>query len=270
MGLRSHQVHELDLCPILTPGLARAPQIARTLGSAIGPCDIALTDTPMGVDVAIRAKKARPTPALTKAAHGLGLARIALNGEVVLNFETPHVTMGPANVPLPPASFLQATQRAEEVLATYVSDAANDAKATADLFCGMGPFALRLAVHGPIYAADSDGPAIDALTRAAHNTSGLKKITAERRDLFSDPLGAFELNRFDCVVLDPPRAGAQAQTHELAASKVARIVAISCDAQSFARDAATLIAAGYRMSSVTPIDQFAFSAHLELAATFTR
>lgn len=270
MALRSHEIHALDRCPILVSALAQAPRIARDLAAAIGPCDVAFTASDMGLDVAIRAKGARANPKFTELARRFDLARLSLNGEPLIVHRPPTVTMGRAQVPLPVGSFLQATEAAENALADLAVAAVDGAKQVADLFCGIGPFALRLAEHAAVFAVDSDSPAVAALDAAKRKAKGLKPITAERRDLFREPLGPFELNRFDAVVLDPPRAGAQAQVAELAKSKVRTIAYVSCDPQSFARDAAVLIAAGYAIGQVMPLDQFAFSSHTEVFAAFNR
>lgn len=270
MALRSHEIHDLDRCPILVPALAQAPRIARDLAAAMGPCDVAFTASDMGLDVAIRAKGARANPKLTDLARAFDLARLSLNGEPLIVHRQPTITMGRAQVPLPVGSFLQATEAAENALADLVIAAVAGAKQVADLFCGIGPFALRLAERATVFAADSDGPAITALDAAKRKAKGLKPITGEKRDLFREPLGPFELNRFNAVVLDPPRAGAQAQIAELAKSKVKTIAYVSCDPQSFARDAAVVAAAGYTIGPVMPLDQFAFSSHTEVFARFER
>jgi 23S rRNA (uracil1939-C5)-methyltransferase len=139
-----------------------------------------------------------------------------------------------------------------------------------DLFAGVGPFALRLAAQARITALDEDDAALAALKRAAASTAGLKPVTVERRDLFKNPLIAAELNRFDAVVFDPPRQGAQAQSRELALSRVPVIVAVSCNPGTFARDARLLTDGGYRLTSVTPVDQFRYSAHVEIVARLER
>lgn len=270
MGLRSHDIHFVDRCPILVPALAGAPEVARDFARIFGSCDVAFTASDAGIDVAVKGKGLRPSPDIADLARRHDLARVALNDETVYMVGHPAVTMGKATVPLPVGSFLQATGAAESELAARVCAAAEGFRSVADLFSGLGPFALRLAEGVPVYAADSDRPAIAALQKAARGASGLKPVTAERRDLFREPLTPFELNRFDCVVLDPPRAGARAQTAELARSKVGRVIYVSCDPQSFARDAAVLVDAGYTLGTVTPIDQFAFSAHVELFAVFDR
>lgn len=270
MRLRSHDLLDLDLCPILVPELKRAPNIARALGAAIGECDVSFTATNSGIDVGIRnAPKGVSHEKLVPLANQLGLARLALDKEMVLLRQQPSITMGRSEVDLPIGSFLQATAEAEEVLAGYVLNAVGKAKSVADLFCGIGPFALRLAAQAPVYAADSDRAGIAALDKAVRHTKGLKAVTAKARDLFRDPLTRFELN-FDCIVLDPPRAGAEAQVKEILRSKVGHVVMVACDPKSFARDAALLVQAGFILSDLVAVDQFAWSNHIELAATFRR
>jgi 23S rRNA (uracil1939-C5)-methyltransferase len=270
MRLKSHDVHDLDRCPIMVPALARAPDIARAVLEAVGESDVAFTATLTGLDVAVRTPKAQARAVrLQPLVARFGLARLALNGEIVLQAQPPRIAMGRAEVELPVASFLQATQAAEAMLADYVIAAVGKAKVVADLFCGLGPFALRLAETRPVFAFDSDKPAIAALDKARRHARGLRELTARPRDLFRDPLTQFELP-YDAVVLDPPRAGAQAQVAELAKSKVATVVMVACDVRTFARDAATLVAAGFVMSDLVALDQFVWSAHVEIAATFRR
>ena len=155
--------------------------------------------------------------------------------------------IGRARVTLPPGSFLQATAAGEQTLARLVEDHIGDAKLVADLFCGVGPFALRLAERARIMAFDADAGAIAALKQATNMTSGLKPIEAETRDLFRRPLVAQELKRVDALVFDPPRQGAEAQARELAKSTVATVVAVSCNPATFARDARLL--ARWRLSA---------------------
>ncbi len=198
------------------------------------------------------------------------LARLTLNGELVVQAQLPVVAMGKARVETPAGSFLQATEAAELVLSRLVLDGLDGSKSVADLFCGIGPFALRIAETTRLFAADSDKPAIAALSNAVRHTQGLKPVNAVARDLFRDPLAPTELAQFDAVVFDPPRAGAEAQSHELARSKLRTVIAVSCEPRTFARDAAILLAGGYRLESVTPVDQFAWSTHVELVGVFRR
>lgn len=270
MRIKSHDLLDLDACPILVPALGRAPDMARAIGAEIGECDVSFTASDAGIDVGIKSKrKGLRAEQLVALAAQLPLARLALNGELAFQRQVPNIAMGRAQVDLPIGSFLQATAAAEAALADYVIGAVGKSKAVADLFCGLGPFALRLAETAPVYAADSDRPAILALDKGARHAKGLKTITAKARDLFRDPLTRFELD-FDTVVLDPPRAGAEAQVKEIALSKVKKVVMVACDARSFARDAALLVAAGFALSDLVAIDQFLWSSHIEIAATFSR
>jgi 23S rRNA (uracil1939-C5)-methyltransferase len=178
--------------------------------------------------------------------------------------------VGRAAVLLPPGAFLQATAAGEASLARLVLDHVGSAKRVADLFCGIGTFALRLAERARVSAFDSDTEAVKALQQAAAKTTGLKPIEAQARDLFRRPLMASELKGFDAVVFDPPRQGAEAQARELANSTVATVVAVSCDAATFARDARILMSGGYKPAGVTPVDQFRYSFHVEIVAKFER
>ncbi len=271
MAARSHDLLDIDHCPILVPALHGATDIARAIGERLGDCDVALTATDTGIDVAVKVERKLAAPVLHELAQAdLGLARLTVNGDPLAMRATPMVTMGRARVALPPVSFLQATAAGEEALADLVIAAAGKAKKIADLFCGVGPFTLRLAETGRIAAFDSDRQAIAALDRARRETSGLKPVTAMVRDLFREPLVANELKDFDAVVFDPPRAGAEAQARQLAKSKVPTVIAVSCDPASFARDAEILTLGGYALRSVTPVDQFKWSSHVEIVAMFQR
>jgi 23S rRNA (uracil1939-C5)-methyltransferase len=270
MRLRSHEVENLDACPILVPALTKAPDIARAVMQAVGEADVSFTATLSGLDVAIRTeKKQARADRVAPLVPRFRLARLALNGETVLQNQPPMVQMGKAQVELPIGSFLQATEAAENALADYVLDAVGKARTVADLFCGIGPFALRLAEQRPAAAFDSDKPGIAALDKARRFTKGIREVTAKARDLFRDPLTQFELP-YEAVVLDPPRAGAEAQVKELAKSKVKTVVMVACDARTFARDAAILVGGGYKVGGIVAVDQFTQSTHVEIAATFRR
>ncbi len=270
MRLRSHQVHDIDVCPILVPALSRAPDIARAVMEAVGESDVSFTATLSGLDVGVRTqrKQAREDKLMPLVAR-FGLARLSLNGEMVLQAQPPVIGMGKARVELPIDGFLQATEMAEAVLSDYVLAATNKAKSVADLFCGIGPFALRLAEKRPVFAADSNRAAIASLYKARRVTRGIREVTAKTRDLFRDPLTQFELP-YEAVVLDPPRAGAEAQVRELAKSKVRTVAMVACDAKTFARDAAHLVQSGFRLEDLVVVDQFIWSSHVEIAATFKR
>ena len=273
----SHAIVAIDACPILDPGLRGALDAARALAEVLKPTtkplDIQVTATLGGLDVDVRGSGPLP-PAmiatLSRVAEQHRLARLTRHGELVLMRTPPALSVGTAQVTLPPGSFLQATAAGEEALAALVVKHCKGAKHIADLFCGVGPFALRLATRARITAFDSDSGAAAALQKAATSTSGLKPIKAEARDLFRRPPMPQELRDFDAVVFDPPRQGAQAQVQQLAASKIPVVVAVSCNPATFARDARILIDGGYRIEGVTPVDQFRHTPHVELVARFKK
>ncbi len=274
---RAHRIIAIDRCPVLAPTLdgaiAAAWAIAETIKNMRKPLDIQVTATETGLDVDLRGSgplNAAATTALARIAAQHKLARLTRHGELVVQRTPPIVTMGRARVTLPPGAFLQATAAGEEALAARVIEHCGSAGKIADLFAGVGPFALRLAERARVTAIDSDKDAIAALKRAAETTPGLKPVAVETRDLFRRPLIASELKPFDAVVFDPPRQGAEAQARALAESKVPTVVAVSCNAATFARDARMLVDGGYRLTRVTPIDQFLYSPHVELVARFAR
>jgi 23S rRNA (uracil1939-C5)-methyltransferase len=271
----SHAIVAIDHCPILDPALHGALDAARALAEALKPTtkplDIQITSTDSGLDVDLRGSGPLPPAmiaALSRLAEQHRLARLTRHGELMLMRTPPVIAIGTAQLTLPPGSFLQATTAGEETLAALVKEHCKRAKHIADLFCGVGPFALRLAAKSRISAFDSDAGSITALQKAGTSTSGLKPVKAEARDLFRRPLVAQELRDYDAVVFDPPRQGAEAQARQLAASKVPVVVAVSCNVATFARDARILIEGGYAIESVTPVDQFRHTPHVELMARF--
>ncbi len=271
----SHDVLPATMCPILSPGLSGALAFAQAIAAEVPDkwLSLLVTATQSGMDADIKGPlhgNARLNARLAAVAREHGVARLTAEREPLALFRTPQIGLGAvATATLPPAAFLQATARGEEVLAGLVLDGVKRARKVADLFCGIGPFAVRLAARAQVYAADSDADAIASLRKTAA-IPGLKPVQAERRDLFRRPLARIELEPFDAVVFDPAFDGAAAQSVELARSVVPRVVAVSCNPQTFARDAATLIAGGYALTRVTPVDQFLYSPHVELVATFQR
>jgi 23S rRNA (uracil1939-C5)-methyltransferase len=269
---RAHHIVAIDRCPILAKdldgALPAAWAIAETLGPSRKPLDIQATATDTGLDIDVRGSGSLTTGTTATQAGIVAkhkLVRLTRHGELVAQARVPRLRMGTATVALPPGAFLQATTEGEAVLGRLLVEACAGAKSIADLFCGVGPFALRLAGVARIAAFDIDEGAIAALQRAA-NTPGLKPVTAERRDLFKNPLLAAELSRFDAAVFDPPRQGADAQSRMLAESKVPVVIAVSCNPATLARDLRHLFNGGYRLTSVTPVDQFRYSAHVEVVA----
>jgi 23S rRNA (uracil1939-C5)-methyltransferase len=277
MEARSHRIVPIPACPLFVPGLSGAPEaaqrIARVLAGSGKPLDIQVTATQGGLDIDVRGL-GPPSPsrrtALATLAAELALARLSVHGEVVAELRPPAVLMGGVPVVPPPGGFLQATEAGEEALAALVLPALAGARRVADLFAGAGPFALRIARQATVRAVEADADALAALDRAARHAAGLRPIETETRDLFRRPLVGPELAGYDVVVLDPPRAGAEAQARALAASSVPTIVSVSCSPATFARDARLLVDGGYALASVTPVDQFWHSAHVELVGLFTR
>lgn len=277
MRARSHAIVAIDGCPLFSPGMAGAIPAARSLSGDLRglmkPLDIGVTATLDGLDVDLRGSGPlgrAEAEKLARTADALDLARVSNHGEVVIERRAPRVAFGEAIVRLPPGGFLQATEAGEAWLAAFAERALAGARRIADLFCGAGAFALRLARGHEVFAADSEPAAVAALARAAATAPGLRKLDAETRDLFRRPLRAQELAAFDAALIDPPRAGALDQARALAASTLPLVVSISCNPATFARDARILIDGGFQMESPTPLDQFRFSAHVEIAAVFRR
>jgi 23S rRNA (uracil1939-C5)-methyltransferase len=274
---KSHRVVAIDRCPILAPSLsgaiAAAWAIAERISDARKPLDIQVTATEAGLDVDLRGSGPLSTVhigRLAEVAQRHRLARLTRHGEILAQRAPPTVRMSRAQVALPPGAFLQATSAGETALAHLVETHCADAASVADLFCGVGPFALRLARRARVHAVDNDAPAIAALAQAAETTQGLKPIEGEVRDLFRRPLRPDELKSFKAVVFDPPRQGAEAQARALAVSVAPTIVAVSCNPTTLARDARILVDGGYRLARVTPVDQFLYSSHVEVVALFQR
>ena len=271
---RSHDTFRVEECPILRPeieGRLSAPaMLARVMVASV--TGVVVTACENGLDVQLVARR-QPNDEERRGFtrllrdHVEGVARLSVNDEVVLALEAPFVRFGDVAVTPPPGAFLQATRESEAAMAALVTDHVGGAKRTVDLFAGCGTFALRLG--GTVHAVDDAGPSLDALAKAAR-VGGRDAVTVERRDLFERPLSAKELERFDGLVLDPPRAGAQAQIREIARTDITRIAYVSCNPQTLARDARMLADGGWRIASVTPVDQFLFSPHVEAVALFER
>lgn len=274
---KSHAIVDMRECLVLTPGIVSLlPGLRDMLATILRDGEkgqLHLTEVANGFDGTLALPR-KVNPALgadiARQAGKLGFVRLLAGKELLLASEEPRIRLGTAEVRLPPQAFLQPTREGEAVLQARVAALTAGAKDIADLFAGCGTFALPLAARARVHAVEIDKPMADALAEAARATPGLKPLSIERRDLFKVPLEPAALERFDAVVLDPPRAGALAQARALAQSKVKRIAYVSCDAESFARDAKILIAAGYGMGPVAPVDQFRWSVHIELVAGFER
>lgn len=275
----THTVHSAAGCPVLVPAIARRLTALEALAGRIlaaskrARMTVAATDG--GLDVAIEDSGRKLTLADREALGRLGedgaIARLTVDREEVFLARAPEIAIGGASLFPAAGGFLQAAAPAEAAMVEAVLALAGASKKPmADLFAGIGTFTLRLAGKSPVTAVEHDRALLAALDRSVRHARGLKKITALRRDLFRDPLTAKELEAFGTVVFDPPRAGAKAVAEALALSKVERVVAVSCNPATFARDARILIDGGYRLVRVQPVDQFLWSGHVELVAGFIR
>lgn len=274
----SHHIVAISECPMasatIVSRLAAIKAVAAALAVSAEAFRIAVLETPSGLDLAIEDIKGlsdrQRRGAVETVLGARGIARVSLNGEILVEPIKPVIDFGGVQVSPPPGAFVQATKPAEEAMAELVLAHVGKAKRIADLFAGAGTFSLRLARIGRVHAVEGDDKALAALDQAARKTQGLKPVTVEKRDLFRRPLMAQELKAYDAVVFDPPRAGAEFQCKELARSAVKTIAAISCNPLTLARDLAILVEGGYRIKAVTPIDQFLWTAHVEVVATLER
>lgn len=276
----TNRIVDMQMCSLLHPALFALIAPLRTLlmhegvmGRSAG-IVMALAD--QGVDLMledIRSDGLAAAESLARFAQDNRLARMTLQEKEeppMTVWEPEPVTVTFANLPvlLPPGAFLQATLDGEAALVAEVLRGVGSASTVADLFAGLGTFALSLAKGRKVYAAEAAREALFALKRAGDQLPG--RVFVEHRDLFRRPLVPAEINRFDAIVIDPPRAGARDQVEQLAASVVPRLVYVSCNPSSFARDAVTLIEGGYRLDRVRPVGQFRWSTHVELVGTFSR
>lgn len=274
---QSHALVAITECPVLDPKIVAAIPALKTLIapliSKLG-ARLTVTATKSGLDVLLDGIERKLTPdvrsRLASEASALQLARLAIGNDIVVETLPPFLTFATADVVLSPGCFVQAVAEAETEMVRRILAAVGKVKSVADLFCGVGAFTFPLAARAKVLAFDGNQPAIAALNAAAKKATGLKPITAHVRDLFREPLSPLELNEHDAIVFDPPRAGAEAQAQRLARSKVKTVVAASCNPATLARDARHLVDGGYKIESVTPIDQFAYSAHVEVVAVFRR
>ena len=270
---KSHRIVDMHENHILRPEILRLVQPLRVLLAGLiqprRPAEVQFTLVDQGVDLLLKGVEPDGLDAvetLTAFCEAHGLARLALDtGLGPETFYEPvpaAICLSGTPVPFPPGAFLQATADGEAALVAAVAECVGEAQATADLFSGLGTFALAL--PGRVYSAEASRDAVLALRRAAPH------IAAEHRDLYRRPLDVRELDRFDAVVLDPPRAGAAEQAQLLAGSAVPRVAYVSCNPATFARDARLLVDGGYRLDWVRPVGQFRWSTHVELAAAFSR
>ncbi|HRW14225.1 class I SAM-dependent RNA methyltransferase [Amaricoccus sp.] len=276
-GRRSEELVAVSECHLVRPAiLAVLPALAvltRAAASRLGEVRFTVTEGPAGLDIdgaGGRRPSGEAVADFLGHADAADVARLAWEGEPLAHRRPPLQPMGAAHVVPPPGAFLQATQEGAAALVDAVRDCLGPARRVADLFAGCGTFALPLAETAEVHAVEAEPAMLAALDAGWRGAPGLRRVSTEARDLFRRPLLPAELARFDGVAFDPPRAGAEAQAQALATSGVPRIAAVSCNPASFARDAAILVAGGYSLDWVRPVDQFRWSGHVELAAQFTR
>lgn len=275
----SDRIVGIEACEVLRPELlAVLPALKKLCASMPADWrvfDLAVAFLENGLDTDLRPARRAAEPrgaellALRDAMEAARVTRLAMNGETLLTLAPPVVRFAGVPVSPPSGGFLQASAEGEAALARLVLAAASGARKALDLFCGVGAFAFPLSQTASVHAVDVDRDAVVALKAAAAHAP-YREVTGQTRDLFERPLAGDELHGFDFVVFDPPRAGARAQAEALAAARVPCIAAVSCNPSTFARDAAILVAGGYRLKAVTPVDQFVYSAHVELVGVFER
>ena len=274
---RSHRHVPIDNCQVLVPQLAQASRIATELAGVTRlkkPQKVYLLASDTGLDcdlIDVDDPDLDARVQVAEIAERFKLARITASGELLIERVRPALNVDGAMVTPPSGGFAQATAAGEKALASIVVKGLADHSMVADLFSGWGAFALRLARVSKVLAVDSDRLAISALQTAVRNTAGLKPLVARSHDLMRDPLTAHDLKGITGAVFDPPRAGALAQATELVAARdIQTVVGVSCDAGTFARDANVLVKGGFRLEHVIPVDQFKYSAHVEMVGIFNR
>ena len=273
----SDVIVDIPECTLLKPQVLAGREIAAKLaligGSRKAELSVQITHSAHGLDIAVTGGKPLDA-ALRIALAGLidrdHVARLSWDGEVIATALAPYQQFGPAQVTPPPGAFLQATKEGELALLSMVQEAVGDARKVADLFSGCGTFSLPLAQKAEVHAYEGDRAMIEALDQGWRKATGTKHVSAKTRDLFRNPLLPDELGGFDAVVIDPPRAGAKAQVEQLAQSEVPVIAFVSCNPVTFARDVRILIEGGYQLDWVKVVDQFRWSAHVEIAARLSK
>ena len=267
---RSHELIGVEVCPVLSPRIVAAPpKLRKALAPLVGEkreAKVSVTETDNGLDIVVEGVRSAPAAlaAFVRQAPALGVARLTAGGESITTRAAPEVDLSGVKVKLPPGTFLQASREAETVMTGLVREGVGAAKRVADLFAGLGTFTFALVRSAAVDAFEADEAALTALAEAARRTPKVKPVRTFARDLFRSPLRPKALAAYDAIVFDPPRAGASAQAKELAASKVPKLVAVSCNPGTLARDLRILVDGGYRITRVVPVDQFLFSPHIEV------
>jgi len=274
----SHQIVKVDTCIVATARINQALPALRKLATAVAvgkeAFRFSVLDAVPGLDIAVDAPFKLTEPDRLRIINAVraepGVIRLSFNGEILIEKQPPELNFGTVTVNPPPGGFVQANEAAEVLMGDLVTDHLKKSKRVIDLFSGSGTFALRLAKQSHVHAVEADGPSLAALDKAARRAQGLKPVSVEKRDLFRRPLMLAELKTYQGLVFDPPRAGAEVQVADIARSTVKHIAAVSCNPTTLARDLEILIKGGYKITSVTPIDQFLWSSHVEVVALLER
>ncbi|SOE17694.1 23S rRNA m(5)U-1939 methyltransferase [Hoeflea halophila] len=275
---QSHHIVAIETCVVATTRISQALPALRRLATAVAvgreAFRISVLDAVPGLDIAVDAPfklTEQDRLRIISAVRAEPLAtRLTFNGESLIEKQPPELEFGSVTVNPPPGGFVQASNAAEMVMGDLVTGHLKKSKRVVDLFSGSGTFALRLAQQSHVHAVEADAASLAALDRAARRTQGLKPVSVEKRDLFRRPLMLSELKAYQGLVFDPPRAGAEVQVADIARSTIKHIAAVSCNPVTLARDLEILIKGGYRLTSVTPIDQFLWSSHVEVVALLER
>lgn len=264
-------------CQLVHPDVMAALPLVEELavvgGSRKGEISVLVTLTDNGLDLSVSGGKPIDDAlriTLSDLTRKYNIARISWDDEIALQREKPILRLGNAPVSPPPGAFLQATKDGEAALVAAVQEIVGSGKRVADLFAGCGTFALPLAERAEVLAVEGDKAMTQALEDGWRQGKNLKKLTPIARDLFRNPLLPDELAKMDALVIDPPRAGAEAQVAQIAKSNVPVIAHVSCNPTTFARDCGTLIAAGYQLDWVQTVDQFRWSTHVEVVGCLTK
>ncbi len=277
-GAQTDVICEIEDCQLLRPELLQMLPFVRDLtsigASRKGRLAVTLTLLDAGVDVSVKGGKPMTGPLFSELSalsrETDTIARLSWEDEVVAEFFAPKLGLGKAVITPPPGAFLQATVEGQAALEAAVAEAIGGAKSIADLFAGCGTFALPLAEQAKVHAVEASEDMMASLLAGWRGAVGLKPVSIEARDLFQRPLLPDELNDFDAIVIDPPRAGAEAQANQVASSKVPVIAMVSCNPVTFARDTKVLTQAGFSIDWVDVVDQFRWSPHVEIVARLTR
>ena len=276
-GRASDTVIEIPDCKLVEPELLAARDIAEALaelgGSRKATLAVTVTTSRVGLDVQVSGGKPIDGPlriTLAALCDNRGFARLTWDDEVIAQRAPPVQRFGVADVCPPPGAFMQATAHGEAHLLAAVQEAVGDAKRVIDLFAGYGTFTLPLAKNAEVFAVEGDKQMMAAMDKGWRMAQGLKTVTHVARDLYRRPLLPDEFKKYDAVVMDPPRNGAEAQTAELIRSEIKRVAYVSCNPVTFARDVARMIEGGFTLDWVQPVDQFRWSSHVELAAQLSR